>query len=159
MHTAYHEAGHVLAYLHFNLPFKYVTVEKHDSTLGHVYGENKAYKILANGKPLTAKEKDYIEKRLIILLSGKASQSFFKGKTHNLGCDSDFMLAGEILMRMDIVGKASYHYARFLYETALLLVSREDYWKFIKSLVCVLVEEKTMQYSACKELYSNMQNM
>lgn len=86
--TAYHEAGHVVAALDRKIPFRYVTIEQHDGSLGHVAGGDLPFDPEADCSDRRTKEK--IENLIFYTLAGGEAERAFAGRSNHAGAKSDY---------------------------------------------------------------------
>ena len=108
--TAYHEAGHAVAYFLNRLPFRYVTIVPKGDSLGHIMGEKLSKKLHNDVEygTLTPRQRDRIDREIMGTLGGAAAVAVVRNRRKWDGADSDvrrvFDFADRILGNPEAAG-------------------------------------------------------
>lgn len=91
--TAYHEAGHAVAALHEDRPFKYVTIKPSEDSIGHVHYE--ASVVRTSARMADRNFMDY--GRLLVSLAGCKAERRRMGRHNHAGAYEDYRRAVEVV--------------------------------------------------------------
>jgi ATP-dependent Zn protease len=138
--TAYHESGHVIAALYFDLSFEYVTIKPNikENSLGHVqYTTKRAVrksrimkKIINSTGNLTLYNRIIIESEIISNFSGFFAERKFTGRGNKIGASSDWketMDTVRVIESSDNVNDKYLNYCAALAEEIVINHSLEGY--------------------------------
>lgn len=161
--TAYHEAGHVAAHLKFEIPFKYATIipdPKRDS-LGHVQRnkwQKKLVEKLDYGGILTPSEEIRMKKEMITFVAAAVAEAkYLKKKKIPPGWYGDREQCVDLMLRvLDCGEKVAAAYFNYIVEETKELIDNPLLWDFIKELATQLLEQKTLSYKKCQEIFKKL---
>ena len=92
--TAYHESGHAITAIHLDIPFRYLTIIKNETSLGHVLFGSKVSLLCASLKneyaEPTCKQKELIERDIIIDFAGFYAEHKFTGRRNKISASQDW---------------------------------------------------------------------
>ena len=155
--TAYHEAGHALAYMLKRKAFQYVTIEPDDAldSLGHVRGIPDTFnpEFLVEGQGQLRIERD-----VICSLAGLAAETKFRGRHNWQGAHGDGRSARDLLERFHIAASPSVwpeeieaHYAWLKIHTQKF-VWDEGNWCMVEALAEALLREKKISARRARKI-------
>jgi ATP-dependent Zn protease len=151
--TAYHEAGHVAAYLSLGIGFKYVTIEPGDDALGHCKG------VIRGGKRLeldtylgNARGRDWIEKHVTIFLAGNVAERCFTGRKAVAGSGHDFSAACNLLSNLCGDDDEVSAYFDLMYVRVRNLLTMPLEWMIVQRIASELLNRETVRYKDAKKI-------
>lgn len=154
--TAYHEAGHVLACLAFNVQFDIVSIEPDSESLGRVSGINGIsldyQKTLYYSNPIIL-NKDVYEKRMIISLAGPYAEGLYRKRFNHVGASMDYLHVSDIAIRMFDNSTLRNSFLKYLRYQTQELVEMQMSKDYIEQLYPRLLEKTTLDYEFCVKLY------
>lgn len=167
--TAYHEAGHVVACIYFNIPIKKVSIIAYEDTFGRVThsGNAKLFKALENGE-LTAMMERYFKQMMIMCLAGPIAEAKYRRQDNWDGCgyQSDLAQVSGLLLRMFGSENVWNAYVKYISEeTKDLFECYKDFeenkgigplWKYVEQLATILMERGSVSGKDCVGLYRNI---
>jgi hypothetical protein len=154
--TAYHEAGHAFVAVERRLPFKYVTIEETDDSLGHILG-----------KPLGGwfrpdinddrRTKQRLEDKLHMLLAGGVAECLRTGRRNRVGASQDYKQAvdvgGYLHGDLDVLSKYLDFVDVYLRSWLSPVVGWEySPWVRLSCIANALLEHKTLTSTAVRRL-------
>ena len=149
--TAYHEAGHALAYILINRKFKYATIKPDSDSLGHVMPYFKPSKFTEWS--ISRNFCDPLDfgnhfKQDFISLAGYAAAKIFTGRYKNNiyqhTSDYDEWIERSLI---DLPDKLNLSYQRFMRLYVIDVLSLELNWLRVKAIAEALIEKETLSYN------------
>ena len=146
--TAFHEAGHAVAAIHFGLPFRYVTIVPDDESqsLGHL----KRNPYPAWFRPdidTEGRSERLIEKSLMVTLAGGAADFVRSGRRDHIGASGDMDRVGMLAARIydspfvpDLITK----YVEYMMARSVAWIINPMQWVQVEAVAAALLESKTI---------------
>ena len=143
--TAHHEAGHVVAAMHYELKFTYVTIipDEQQESLGHVHFRglgDSVFKRFENSRPTDRMQMD-IERHVITMLTAGAAEARFRGRRNYRGARKDREDAAELVKSgragADLVLLKKY--LDYTQEVAMCFVADNRNWNNIRKVAAALL--------------------
>lgn len=137
--TAYHEAGHAVAAMHYRIKFKYVTIIPDYESAGHVRNQRKVDEITVGQFG-----RDRLEKYLIYILAGNAAIKKLTGRYDNWGASADHAHAADIVLATFGSIEVANAYLKYINLSATAFVNANQHWVIIEKVAQQLLERKTL---------------
>lgn len=150
--TAHHEAGHAIAALRLGRPFRYVTIEPDEGSLGHVLFRawDKRFHPDVNWSPRT---EALLRDAIVTALAGLEAQAKFTGRRDFRGARSDYDQAADLASRACGSLKETNAYLAWLCVRTKQIVS--VHWGEIRALASALLREKRLSYEGARDVFLN----
>jgi hypothetical protein len=97
--TCYHEAGHVAVAFHLSVPIRRVSVRRTADYLGAIWLNRPAHEFGQWGA-LSPRQRDRIERRIIVALAGSEAERRYTGRRSRIGAQQDFESTLGFLMEL-----------------------------------------------------------
>lgn len=150
--TAYHEAGHAVAALECDVPFRLVSIQADAASLGRVvYG-----RLLHRHtfECLTPARRDAVERRLVVALAGPEAERLVRGRYNHVGASGDRATVVELISRMPYSVEAQRCYTRFLRQRARDLVcGRTHEHASLDALALALLEAGKLTAAEARQVH------
>jgi ATP-dependent Zn protease len=157
--TAHHEAGHAVAHIKLDVPFRKVTIEPGEDYLGQVsaYGFGKAFQErMATGYP-TARDRDRLEREIICILAGPLAEYRFARRRGHVGATSDHRNIVEILFCLCAQNEMQ-AFVKWLEVRTENLLHAPGVWPAMKSVAKALLERKTLTQAEVRSIFQDKIN-
>ena len=163
---AFHEAGHAVAHILTDIPFKHVTIKEDEEkdehggkTLGHVLPDEPLSKEeWENHSILNPKEFNMFFKDDFIKLSGFVAEMMYRRRSNYKSSKEDFrQWVGTTLIKLP--EKLSSKYQGFLLEYIFQVLVMERNWSNITAVALALIDNETLSYEkVCDVIEQNTNN-
>jgi hypothetical protein len=143
--TAYHEAGHAVAHVLLQVPFRKATIREGDDYLGRVEGYKlgKTFLEKIETGDLSLRDEDRIRRIVITLLAGHEAEQRFTGRKNSVGAASDHSSVVDFLFRV-YSPKATEAYMTFLEIRTEEELNAPGVWKGLQTVAAALLDKKTL---------------
>ena len=149
--TAYHEAGHVAAYLLLGKHFDHVTIEPGEDYFGYVLGVDALPENIQYGEQ-TPRRRRMIEERTVILSAGNVAERCFLKKDVCAGSGNDWAQTLKLLeLISESLEEASAYHAWITARTRNLLLT-PLHWPIVETVALALLEHRTLTYAQVKSV-------
>lgn len=144
-YTAYHEAGHAIAYLLMDKKFKVATIKPEGNALGYVsHKRGNSYNFEFSSMLYPEKFNNHFTEDFINI-AGFVAERIYSGRNNKIGADKDFRDWVDKTL-LDLPKKLSQKYQRFLLEYATEVFELRINWIRITAIAEALLERKTLTY-------------
>lgn len=141
--TAYHEAGHTVANVLHNIPFRYVSIEDNKRSVGHVQTLDFP-RSLNPTSGISMRKRTRLESDVMALLAGNITEKHYSGRADHRGARSDRHQAMTILSQLsgsDEELSAYYKWLKIRISTEIL---EPRNWKLVKAIATALLKQRTI---------------
>ena len=146
---AYHEAGHALVAITFNLPIKEIAIKTRKKSLGHTsYGDP-----FADPSKASKEEKlNYMINKITASWAGYIAQSKFNSLADRFFASHDEKKANQLIEHMELGTELEKQLRTRTFLEAGILINNKKNWKIIESLVKELVTRKKLNLQEMQEI-------
>lgn len=142
--TAYHEAGHAVAYFRLGKRIRKVTIVPNDGYRGCCFGYGKLPPLDGSVEITPAIEKK-VEKEIQIFFAGALAEAKHLGRNpRGWSKLTDVDCVMDLAMAMNGSMKTTEAYLNWLYLAAKELFNDEDTWKAVEAIAQELLKKKTL---------------
>lgn len=157
--TAYHEAGHAVVSLHFNLPFESISVIEDKKSLGRY---SRTFDQLPfDFNDFESEIDEFVKADIICDFAGISAETKFTGVENVEGAEQDFTNAVDKAFRLLGNGDDAYTLQIELRRQSELLFTNEhgdhtNLWKIVGLMAQELFMKKTLLFKECQEIYCRL---
>jgi ATP-dependent Zn protease len=153
--TAYHEAGHAVAHCFLHLPFKYVTIEQGEDSLGNVtpFTHPKSFRPDLYDDWKTRKR---IEHQIMTCFAGHAAELAFSGRKSWKGASSDNHEAVNLASYLCGSVKQTEVYLNWMWERTFDWVKQPLHWRVIRVVAENLLTKKNLKAHEVRRIIYNL---
>ena len=146
--TAYHEAGHAVACYFLHFPFKYLTIEPEEDSLGHVkrFPHPKSFHPDYEGDTKTLNR---IEKNIIFCYAGSAAEFILTGKL-KIGGESDAQNARDLADHYCGGPEETEAFLKWMWERTINWV--HFYWDAVEALAQELLKKRRLTSKEAEQI-------
>lgn len=149
--TAYHEAGHAVAYYFLHLPFKYVTIEPEEDSLGHLqpFPPPKSFHPDYNSDTKAQKR---IEKEVTAYYAGNAAVFILTGK-YDKGGTRDGQYAMDLADYDSGGPEETDAFLNWMWERTINWMQNPSYmWDAVETLAQELLKKRSLTSKEAKQI-------
>ena len=154
-HTAYHEAGHVVAAYTVRRAFKSVSIVEEEHSLGRVLFSNfedaffESLSLDSSGNLVTRCK---LEKEVIVFYGGTAAVDLLTGELDVEKSEHDLTCVRELLTRASGDGDEAETYSNWLYARTKAMLCLPHLWHAVEAVAAALLENQTLSYRAARKI-------
>jgi len=139
--TAFHEAGHVVASIWLQRPFKYVTIEPAGDALGHMQGWVPG-KWFRPDMELTPRVRSLIDAEVSVLFAGGIAEKRHVGRSNRHSTRSDYSALVDLALYVGGDERTTNAYVKWRQFAAEALI--DFHWSEVEQLANALLDQKRM---------------
>ena len=154
--TAYHEAGHAVAHVALEVPFRRVTVRPGDDYLGRVEAGrlSKRLAIELEQSFLSPRDRDRAEREIICLFCGPIAQACHAGRRSHRATGSDYHRITDFVFSMSAGPDEMRAYRNWLKLRAEQLLFRKCNWPAVEAVARALLQSITLSSAEVRSLFT-----
>lgn len=152
MITAYHEAGHAVAAVEYDQPFKHVTIESNLESLGHLLHHSYPRWFRPDIR-ITPRVRERLEGRIVTLFSGGLAERRFSGrKGVSAGSWNDHKIALDLASHAAGSDRSLRRYLDWLWTVAEDFVTCAPFWQQIEAVAEALAQRRRLRATEVRKI-------
>jgi hypothetical protein len=147
--TAYHEAAHAVAHCVFGIPFKSVTIEPEDDSLGSVQFEPRGSEDVQRDYLTADGNRLRIEREIVAYYAGPVMHERLTGESYSL---SDVDPAARLALAVCGSIEETNAFVAWLWERTEAFIDQPRNWAAIEALAKTLLEHRTLSARKARQI-------